>query len=89
MQIVAVSFNTPADNVPWVAKESFEFEIWSDLNKSLALWYGAVDSKAALFPNRITRILDASGTLLLEYNSVSVDAHPADVLADCHEIFGG
>ncbi len=88
MQIVAVSFNVPADNVPWVAKEEFEFEIWSDTNKSLALYYGAVDSKAAFFPNRITKLLDASGTLILEYTSVSVDNHPHDVLLDCQAIFG-
>ena len=76
-------------NAQWVAAEGYQYEIWNDLNKTLAMFYGAIDDPNAFFPNRITKLLDADGNLLLEYNDVaSVGAHPQEVLDDCTAIFG-
>ena len=62
--------------------------MWTDTDKTLALYYGAATSASTLFPARKTRLLDAQGNLILEYNTVSVDGHPQAVLDDCTKIFG-
>lgn len=85
---MGVSFDTPAKNQAWAEDEGFAFELWSDDDKDLALAYGAVASRASAFPARLTRILDAEGVLLVEYDEVAVGTHPAQVLEDCELLFG-
>lgn len=85
---MGVSFDTPAENQAWAEREGFAFELWSDDNKDLALAYGAVTSRVSAFPARLTRILDAEGVLLVEYDEVAVGTHPAQVLEDCELLFG-
>lgn len=85
---MGVSFNKPEKNAGWAAAEGFQFPLWSDEDKVLALHYGAVGSKLSPFPSRITVVIDASGQLVLRYDDVDVGAHPADVLADCVALFG-
>jgi peroxiredoxin Q/BCP len=90
IQIVGVSFAEPETNMSWVEDQSYEFEIWTDDERALALYYGAIDDAEDLAPKRHTKILDASGTLVLEYvDSVGPDAHPQQVLEDCQALFGG
>ena len=87
VQIVGVSFNSNSDNASWASSEGFQFELWTDDDRSLAVYYGAADSTDAWFPNRITRILDANGNMILEYNTVDVSTSPYDVLNDCGILF--
>lgn len=87
--IVGASFAGPAKNAEWITKQEFAFEVWDDDDKTLALHYGAVKNQSAPFPDRITKVLDADGTLILEYvDQIDVGTHPADVLDDCKKIFG-
>lgn len=89
MTIVAVSFNKPEVNATWVEKESFNYEVWSDTDKTLAQHYGAAAGPGAVFPNRVTKVLDADGRLILEYvDQIDVGTHPQDVLEDCQKLFG-
>ena len=89
MVIVGASFAGPAKNAEWITEQEFAFEVWDDDDKTLALHYGAVKNKSAPFPDRITKVLDADGTLILEYvDQIDVGTHPADVLDDCKKIFG-
>lgn len=88
MQIVGVGFGPTPINANWVEEEGYLYEVWNDLNKTLALYYGAAANSGAFFPNRLTRLLDAEGSVLLEYNDVYVGAHPQEVLEDCQAIFG-
>ena len=84
-----MGWNSPSDNQSWAEDEGYEYEIWSDEDKTLALYYGAAESESDWFPSRVTKLLDADGTLILEYvSNVSVGTHPAKVLADCQAIFG-
>lgn len=84
-----MSFAGPEKNADWIAKENFNFEVWDDDDKTLALYYGAVKNKSAAFPDRITKLLDADGNLILEYvDAINVGTHPQDVLDDCVKIFG-
>lgn len=84
-----MGFDPPATNLAWAEDEGFEYEVWTDDDKTLALTYGAVSSADATFPSRVTRVLDAEGTLVLEYQVSLIGTHPAEVLADCQVLFGG
>jgi len=85
--IVGVSFNKPAKNADWARAEGYQFPLWTDDDKALALHYGAVGSKLGPIPGRITVILDATGAQVLRYDDVDVGTHPADVLEDCKRLF--
>jgi len=76
-------------NERWIEDQQYEFEIWTDDEKTLALHYGAISRPSAAFPKRITKILDAEGTLILEYvEGVGPATHPQEVLEDCRLLFG-
>ena len=88
VQIIGVSFGNPDLNSAWINDQGYQYEIWTDDNRELALYYGAADSTNAFYPDRITRLLDANGNLLLEYNNATASANPNEVLEDCQAIFG-
>lgn len=83
-----MGFDEPAENLSWAEAQEYPFELWTDDDKTLALYYGAVESDSAATPSRVTRVLDADGVLVLEYDIVSVSSHAATVLADCELLFG-
>ena len=86
---MGVSFAGPAKNREWVEDQNYNFEIWSDDDKTLALYYGAINRPGELFPRRITKVLDAEGKLILEYvDGVSAGTHPEAVLEDMIKLFG-
>lgn len=88
VEIVGVSFDTPEENQTFAEQQGFEYELWSDDDKDMALYYGAATSQSTSMPSRITMLLDSDGTLILEYLSVSTSSHPGEALADCQIIFG-
>jgi peroxiredoxin len=83
-----VSFDSPSANQAFADAEGFTFELWTDDDRTLALYYGAIDSPSASYANRVTRILDAEGVLLVEYDDVSFGTNPQEVLEDCEQLFG-
>jgi peroxiredoxin len=85
---VGVSFSGPDINLRWVEEEQFQFEVWDDTDKTLAITYGAAASRATAIPKRVTRVLDAEGNLVLEYNDVDTGTSPQRVLEDCQILFG-
>lgn len=85
-----MGFDSPAENQAWAEEEAFQYELWTDDDKTLALTYGAADDADQGYPYRITVLLDAEGDLVLEYlEDVVVGTHPQDVLEDCEKLFGG
>ena len=88
VQIVGVGFQEPDVNAAWAEAEGFQYEIWTDTNRELGIYYGAASSPSSNFPNRITRLLDENGSLLLEYNDVNFGTNPRLVLEDCQLLFG-
>jgi peroxiredoxin len=84
-----VTFTGPAANAAWIEQEGFQYEVWQDEARDLAVYYGAAANRRAAFPDRVTRVLDAEGNLVLEYNDVNVGTSPADVLEDVTLLFGG
>ncbi len=89
MQIIGISFDPADENQAWAIQEGFQYELWSDLGRELALYYGAATTETQNSASRKTFLLDAEGTLVLEYPSVSAGTHPAEVLEDCELLFGG
>jgi peroxiredoxin len=83
-----VSFDTPAENQAFAEQQGFEYELWSDDDKTLAIYYGAASGPGDSVASRVTKLLDADGTLILEYLTVSPASHPGHVLEDCQDIFG-
>jgi len=73
----------------WAADEGFQYEVWTDDNRTLSMHYGAIDSKDAFLPDRVTMLLDGDGELVLEYvEDVAFGTHPEEVYQDCLAIFG-
>jgi peroxiredoxin Q/BCP len=88
VRIVGASFDPPEENLAWAEQEGFQYELWSDLERDLALYYGAAATDTQPSASRLTFLLDADGTLILEYSSISTQTHPSEVLEDCQAIFG-
>ncbi|HIE68790.1 MAG TPA: redoxin domain-containing protein [Planctomycetes bacterium] len=61
---MGASFNSPGKNASWVESQSFEYEVWNDTDKALAIYYGSVKSDLAFLPGRVTMILDEDGKLI-------------------------
>lgn len=90
MTVIGVGFDSPALNSEWSDSEGFTFDLWTDGDRELATYYGAVTTDKQARPSRITKVLDPDGVLVLEYvDDVIVGAHPAEVLEDCGILFGG
>ncbi len=67
MKIVGVSFDLPQSNATFKADEGFQYDLWSDTNRELALYYGAATSPLAPFPIRMTVLLDPDGVWRVTY----------------------
>lgn len=84
-----MSFDKPAKNAQFKAADKFEFPLWTDAKRELALAWGAADSPSQLFADRVTVLLDPAGTRILHYNVVfNIASHPQEVLDDCKAILG-
>ena len=83
-----MSFDAPQKNQAWAEDEGFAFELWTDADRTLALTYDAATRADQAFAERVTKVLDADGDLVLEYEKVKVGTHPGQVLADCEKLFG-
>lgn len=80
VQIVGVSFDEPAANAAFVAKESFPFKLLSDTDRTLALTVGAADSRDQPTAHRVSYLVGPDGKVLEVYASVTPSSHAKDVL---------
>jgi len=88
VQIIGVSFDKPAENKLFQTNNNYEYELWSDLEREVALYYGAASSTSAFFADRITVVVAPDGEWVLTYPSVKPGQHPQDVLNDMTAIIG-
>ena len=86
---MGASFDAVEDNAAFHAANGFPYPLWSDLDRELALYYGAATSDTQAMAARITVVLDAEGCLLKTYDSVSPATHPQQVLDDLPGLLGG
>jgi peroxiredoxin len=87
VDVIAVSFAEPNENKKWIDDQGYQYEVWTDTERTLASTYGAVTSETQGFPSRVTKIVDADGVLILEYNDASFLRNPQYVLEDCKALF--
>ena len=85
--IIGVGFDPPGRNASWAAEEGFQFELWTDDDRTLAVAFGAATETSPV-PARLTVLLDADGNQLLEYPVTDIGTHPGKVLDDCTVLFG-
>jgi peroxiredoxin len=87
-----VSFDSAAKNAAFKKADNFQFELWSDLGRELAMYYDAASSKTQSAADRVTVVLDETGKEVLTYSSwmtnTGLTHHPKDVLADCKALKG-
>ena len=79
--VLGMSFDTPEENAAFAAKFSFPFRLLSDDDRSVAVRYGAAASTGAGHPDRVTFVVDDTGTVAAVFPEVDVRTHAADVLA--------
>jgi peroxiredoxin len=85
---VGVSFDEVADNAAFAEAQAYTYELWSDLDRTLAMHYGAATSASQAMASRNTALLDADGVWRLEYAPANVMTNAQDVLEDCEILFG-
>lgn len=81
VQIFGISFDAPAKNAEFVAKEHFPFRLLSDDKKELAAKVGATST---LWPvaKRISYLVGPDGKVLKAYADVKPAKHAEEVLSD-------
>ena len=77
-----MSFDTPDENLAFHDEHEMQYELWSDVNKQLALYYEAASSPGQAIASRVTVVLDEQGRLCVVYPTVVAGTHPQDVLED-------
>jgi thioredoxin-dependent peroxiredoxin len=70
-----VSFDTPAKNKAFAEAQQFPFPLLCDTDKSMSIAYRACRSRRALFPDRITYIIDAQGRIESAERVSDIAAH--------------
>jgi thioredoxin-dependent peroxiredoxin len=85
VEILGVSFDTPADNKTFVERERFPFRLLSDADRTLAVGVGAADSPSQPVAKRISYLVGADGKVRAVYANVTPASHAKDVLADLEE----
>lgn len=83
VEILGVSFDTPAGNRRFVEQERFPFRLLSDSERQLALAVGAADTPDQGYARRISYLIGPTGTVRAAYGTVVPTAHASEVLADC------
>ena len=83
--MLGVSFDSPSNNQIFKTNEEFDFDLLSDVERELGLYYGAADNANQFFASRVTVILDDQGEWVLHYPSDKIGplyAHAQMVLDD-------
>ena len=69
-------------NAALAKKNAFKFPLLSDVDRTVALAYGACRDLKAAWPNRVSFLIDEQGQIARTYDGVDPRDHPASVLAD-------
>ncbi len=86
VEILGVSFDTPADNARFAAEQRFPFRLLSDTDRRLAVQVGAADSPEASYPRRVSFLVGGDGRVLKVYPKVDPATHAQEVLKDLQSL---
>jgi peroxiredoxin Q/BCP len=82
IQILGVSFDPIDRNAAFALKFGFRFPLLSDVDRKIALAYGACWDAKAPYAERISFLIDEQGKIARIYDRVDPRDHPAKVLAE-------
>ena len=74
-RIYGVSFDTPADNKAFAQKYKLPFPLLCDTTKAMSIAYGAAADANAKYPDRVTYVLAADGTVESAEKVTDIAAH--------------
>ena len=75
-----MSFDKPADNARFAEKNDFPFPLLSDVDRKIAMAYGAADDAKAEYARRIAYVIDESGHIAQAHAKVDARAYPQEQL---------
>ena len=82
IRVVGVSFDDIERNAQFAKKYDFKFPLLCDVDRKIALAYGACSDPKAQHAERISFLIDEKGIIARVYESVDPRDHPARVLAE-------
>ncbi len=77
--ILGVSLDTVEENKAFAEKFSFPYPLLCDVDREIALAYGAVKSKDDQYAARITYVIDTEGKIAEAIESVDTQTHASDL----------
>ena len=80
--IIGVSFDPVDRNAAFAHKFDFKFPLLSDVDRTIAMAYGACSDPKAQHAERVSFLIDEHGKIARVYDSVDPRDHPAKVLAE-------
>src|SRR5579864_7737457 len=86
IRIVGVSFDDVECNAAFAKKYDFNFPLLCDVDRKIALAYGACSDAKAQHAERMSFLIDEKGTIARVYESVDPRDHPARVLAEILDV---
>jgi len=80
VQVLGVSFDTPAENAAFVKKFSFPFPLLCDVKREIGVAYGAAPDKNAKYAERISYVIGPDGKIEQAIGKVQAKSHPTELL---------
>jgi peroxiredoxin Q/BCP len=81
VQVIGVSFDTPAENAAFAAKYEFPFPLISDTDRKIGMAYGACESGKDEYARRIAYVIDEQGKIAQAHAKVDARTYPKEQLA--------
>ncbi|MCS7182446.1 MAG: peroxiredoxin [Thermoanaerobaculum sp.] len=88
VEVLGVSFDSPAENARFVAEHRFPFRLLSDETRQLAVQVGAADNAKQLWSRRISYLVGPDGRVIKAYPKVNPSTHAQEVLKDLQALRG-
>ena len=80
--LLGVTFSPPEDLKEWRDEVGLTSDLLCDVNRAVAMAYGAATSEDQERPKRISVLVGPDGKVIRTYPSPEGEAHPAEALAD-------
>ena len=86
--ILGASFDDTEANKAFKEKFDFPFRLLSDYDEQVGVKYESRDpgTDKVSFAKRLSYLIDPDGVIRKSYEVADIPAHPAEVLADLHEL---
>jgi thioredoxin-dependent peroxiredoxin len=82
VEVLGASFDTIDANAAFAQKHGFKFPLLSDLDRNVAMAYGACSDPKSAWADRVSFLIDENGRIERVYVQVNPRDHAANVLAD-------